>query len=168
MFSFKDEYGIIYEIFWETVSPFIDMVVISKDPVIPGQGPQGRIVSRERFVTGVVTTTRHVFEFDPSEPVSPTNMTLTAEGTSTSIEEFQSTFLCGKPFSDPFIWHYCNDIVDTVETVVTVGPKWEAAEAVSDPILWADADSGNDSVGEKCESLIWIDIFSNDDPLDCP
>ena len=67
-----------------------------------------------------------------------------------------------------FLTQQNRSIVDTLNCSVTVGPKWEAAEPVSDPVLWADADSGNDSAGEKCESLIWIDIFSNDDPLDCP
>lgn len=145
-FIYKDDYGIIHNIYWNTIGSLLDFIVTTKDPRIPGVEKSGRIFNREVYHNGVVTTIRQVFELIDGEYIQ------IAYGKEQKIEEFKSSFTCRNPFTDPFANRLNNNIVDEVEYEVVVGPHWTSAEEDTDSVDWSEVGTGED---------FWTDIWSN-------
>lgn len=156
-FSYQDAYDIIYDIMWSTIPDphrpvvYLDFVTVKKEPRRAGISERaGRIVNREIFIDGTITTTRQLFT------KAVTGSQLIAEGEEQVFGTYQGSFLCSNKFIDPFVLHLDNSITDDVEGSVTGGPHW------GDPALAGD--SAEDTVwgdpsASHPEAMVWINVF---------
>jgi len=154
-FSFKDDYGVIYETYWETISSYLDIITIKKEPRVWGVSENaGRLVNREVYRTGIITTARQIF-------INIQDVwQLAAEVSEQKIGEFKSTYLCNPPFTDPFILHLNHNLQDLVGWAVTCGSHWtDPSEDSSENVVW----TGISGPGGAAQPLIWIDIFGDHD-----
>ena len=155
-FSYKDDYDTIYEIQWESIPDktrpvtFLDFVTVIKEPRRWGvSNKKGRISQRQLYYDATISVIRQVFA------KSSEGIALIAEGAEQSLDEFQASFLCGRPFTDPFINKCDTPIVDHVSGIVNVGPAW-ADEFATVGSEWVDPDT----TGTDANDLIWIDVFA--------
>ncbi len=152
-FTFKDDWDTVYQVYWETVGSFLDVIVISKDPRIWGsQTRQGEVINREVFIDGIITTTRHVFEIDTDG-----NLVVNAEGNEQELGRFQCSYLCNNPFTDPFVYHYNHDLTTEPEAEVVVGPHWTFPGDETDSMAWAGDTGGGTTAGDP---MTWVDVFN--------
>ncbi len=111
--NYVDPYGIIHSARWSISGDTLDITFITKDPRIPGVPEEGRIVRIGRsvrvFKTGIVTVTRQLLRIIDGGYV------ILGQGVAQTIGEFQTTFGCGDETSDPFAYHYNNNVLDQVE-----------------------------------------------------
>ena len=154
-FSYKDSYGTIHEINWETIDYYLDIVTITKEPRVWGVSNQtGSLINREVWRNGIITTTRQIF-------ISTDNgWQLTGEASEQVVGLFKSTYLCSPPFTDPFPNTLNHGLQDILAWAVTCGPAWASAEEdSSENVEWA----GVSGPGAGVQPLMWIDIFGEQD-----
>jgi len=154
-FTYKDEYGVIYEVKWETIGPYLDITTIINSPRVWGERDgHGEIINREVFIDGTITVERRVFIKDGDV------YKIAAEATEQEEGRFQSTYLCDAPFANPFLIFLNHGLQDTLEWAVDCGSSWTGAEDGTDAnVVWTDAD-GPDG-GEQ--PMIWVDIHDSHD-----
>ena len=111
-FSYKDESGTIYETSWDTKGTYFDLVTTTKEPRVWGEAESGRVVNREVYRRGTISTVRQVWEQVAGAWV------LIAQGSEVATGEFKSTYSCRPPFVDPFAQDVNNAVVDAVEIVI--------------------------------------------------
>ena len=153
-FSYKDEYDIVYEINWDTIPDrrnkalsYIDFLTIIKDPRIWGKTDRKRkYIGRELHYEGTISTTRLVFT------KTPDRIWLSAEGAEQVVGQFQVSYLCNSPYTDPSVYKLDNSITEQPEGVVKSGPAWASAEGDTSSSIWADPTG---TIG----AMTWISIF---------
>lgn len=160
-FTYKDDYGIIYEIMWETLPDkkkpvsYLDFVTVKKDPRRLGiSSDAGRVKNRQLYADGTVSITRQLFTNKNDGTI-----VLTAEGYEESFNEFQSTFLCGKQFVNPFVNQLDTPITEEIDGLVDAGPHWadpDLDNTSAEDTWWADVDDSAATTGGR---LTWIDVF---------
>jgi hypothetical protein len=135
-FTYKDHYGVIYEISWEVTDEFLDIVVLTKDPRVPGvSADTGRVVGHEIYRNGVLTTTRTVMR-EVNEVWS-----IIASGSTSVIGEFQSTWVCASPLTNPFVYHVDHSIQDSFSYSLDGGHSF-TTEGKTEPTVTRE-DSGS-------------------------
>lgn len=112
-FTYKDGYGTIYDVYWETIGNYLDVVTVTSEPRVWGQSwNAGRLINKEIHNDGVITTMRQVLLRGPA------GWNVIAAGEEQEIGEFKSTYLCNSPFSDPFVDHLGSGIQDNIELII--------------------------------------------------
>lgn len=150
-FTYKDFYGTIYEVNWDTTGLYLDIMTTTKEPRVWGSAHSGRLVNREVYRTGTVTVTRQVYINDDG------NWRLIAQGSEQSVKEFKTTYLCNPPFTDPFLHNLNHPMQDAVGYHVSEGPHWTSPEDVtSGEVIWC----GPSGPGAGQQALTWMNIFS--------
>jgi len=146
-FGYKDSYGTIYEIYWETIDYYLDIVIITKEPRVWGTSYKtGQLINREVYRDGLITTARQIFISVNS------GWQLVGEASEQVRGRFQTTFLCGTTFTDPFAAHLGHNIQDTV--------GWAVIQCGSGDVT-STALSGVDGPGSDVETLFWDNIFGD-------
>lgn len=155
-FSYKDDYDTIHEVHWETIGHYLDFVVVTKEPRVWGVSYKtGRLVNREIYRRGIITTSRQIFV-----DVGDGNYQLAASASEQVIGEFQSTYLCNSPFTDPFVLHLSHNMQDTVGWAVICGSHWtDPGDDSSENVVWTDV--SGPGAGEQ--PLTWVDVFGEHD-----
>lgn len=116
--NYIDTYGIIYSASWTISGDTIDITFTTKDPRIPGEPEQGRVVkignSVRVFKTGYVTTIRQKIR------VIDGGYVIIGQGEKVEVKEFQTTFGCSDIIpSDPFVFHVDTNVLEQVEMIIT-------------------------------------------------
>jgi len=152
---YKDDYGQVYEVTWETIGSSIDITTVTKQPYVWAEQDQGHIKNRAVFRKGVVTTHRQVLkEIDGG-------YIIVAEGASQNIETFQHTFPCGDVPVDKFKYHLDCNIADDEEFQVAIGPRWADPSVSADvEAVWGNVNSDGSVTADSGDvSLEYIDIW---------
>lgn len=138
-----DQYNVQYFVEWTTIGESLDITTITKQPRIWGRDEVGRVQNKVAYRTGLVTVVRQILKRDGNDYI------IVAEGSESRIEEFNTTFQCSTPPSDPFKYHYDNYVTDRCDLIVTDGPRWTDPTTEPDTdVLW--------STGFE-----WIDVWSS-------
>ena len=145
-FVYQDDYDVIYEVEWIISEDTLDMTVITKDPRVPGEPPDG-YTERDSggvriYRKGVITIKRQIVKF-----VNGTWI-VEAVGHESEVGYFQVNIVCGDDaFDQPFAYGVDCAIKDNVELLTTDGPHWmeptpdatASALAISKTeYMWAD------------------------------
>ena len=112
-----DEYGTIYETVWETIGNVIDITTITKTPYVWGEADSGFVSDNVVYRRGIVSIVRQVLRPEVD------GYTIVAEGGSSYIDIFPTTFPCTKIKTN--FKYYLDDIIsDTVDMLVSDGNGW--------------------------------------------
>lgn len=141
-FNYIDDYGVRYEVSWQTTASGLDITTIIKQPFVWGETNSGYVVGHALFRRGMVSVQRQIFTDNDD------GYTLVSEGSSQTISVYQDSFPCGPAPSDPFCYHLNNCATDDVDCPVITGPHW------SDP-----NDPGDDGGSWGDGTSTWIDIW---------
>lgn len=164
--TYHDEYGVIYEVSWETTRSGLDVTTVTKDPRVPGQEASGYVVGHALFRRGTVTVDRDVIAADGDGYV------IVASGGSQTVETFQSSFPCGPAAVDPFCYHLNNAITDDIDMPAACGPRWTDPEDDDDDVVsWGEVAATDGEVSQLTMQLfMWINVWGQDDELQstCP
>lgn len=106
-FEYRDSYGLIYEVSWQTHEPYLDVVVKVEDPRAWGAPRNGRVENHEIYIDGTITTTRDVFRRDNNG-----DWVLNSSGFISELGEFKWIYVCGNPFINPFIHRLDHEVDD--------------------------------------------------------
>jgi hypothetical protein len=155
---FQDEYGIIYESFWEIVNSRMDITTVTKSPRVWGEDPEGFIQNRRVFRKGIITTIRQILEINEDG-----TYIIIGEGSEQKVDFFQTTFGCGdeRP-EDRFCYHLDCAITEDVQPLVTEGTRWTDPENPDDDeVVWPDlvVDSAGIVIGSDLSGISGDTIF---------
>jgi hypothetical protein len=153
-FKYKDSYDVVYEASWQTTDDVIDITFINKDPRIPGQPDDGYVKDNRIFRKGIITESRKLIRYNN------TTSYIEYEGSRQYIDYFQINSICNDDkFEDPFSYHINCSTHDTVDFIVTSGPRWiDPEESTTGPIVWYDSSS------PSSDYLMWMDPYAPDVP----
>lgn len=163
--SYVDDYGIWYEVSWETTTSGLDITTVTKQPRVWGQADQGQKRGTILYRRGIITTTRQILVD------SSTGYIIRSTGHTQEIGLFQVNFPCGPKPIDPFCYHLNGGIVDDIENVVTCGPRWTDPDELNDNnVGWDDVSSGGIITPVLQQSMQFIDVWSNSENVvsTCP
>ena len=155
-FIYKDSYDIIYEQQWNTIPDaagrkitYLDLITVIKEPRRLGTSDHaGRIDNKQLYYEGTITTVRQLFTRDSN------GIRLTAEGSESSHGEFQASYLCKDPFTDPFTHKLDNSLTDSPNAIILDGPRWaEPNDSGDDYSTWSDPAASNNA-------MTWINIHT--------
>lgn len=157
-----DDYGVIYEVSWETTLSGLDITTIVRQPHVWGEADQGFVRGTTLFRRGLVSVQRQIIASDGGDYV------IRSEGGEQSIDVFQASFPCGPKLTDPFGYHLNNYVTEDAAFLVTCGPRWaDPDEAADDSVTWGDISvTGGGLVDLTPQSFAWIDVWNNDEQVD--
>jgi len=113
-YRFIDSYGMIHIGLFETSGDTIDITTQVRDPRVWAEDPAGEVIGFRVFRDGMIATDRQIIK------VADFGFIIVAEGGDQIVERFQTTFGCGDDtYLDPFVYHLDNNIVDSVDLIVT-------------------------------------------------
>jgi len=153
--AYKDAHDTIHEAHWETIDYYLDLITITREPRVWGVSYKtGKLVDKEVYRKGIVTTTRQIFINTDS------GWQLVAEASEQTIELYKSTYSCNTPFTDPFSLHLSHNLQDLVGWAVICGSHWtDPSEDSSENVVW----TGVSGPGAGNQPLTWIDVFGEHD-----
>lgn len=165
-FTFQDDYGVIYEVEWDTTASGLDITTITKQPRIWGETGDGFRDGNVLFRRGLISSHRQIIRSDPDGYV------IVSEGTSQQVGYYQSNFPCGPLPTDPFCYHLDCALADEIEALAACGPRWTDPENPDDDIVaWGTVmETAGDVEAVSQQLFQWVDVWGNDDDLvsTCP
>jgi hypothetical protein len=162
---YKDSYGQLYTVGWETNivdgQEFLDFTTIVKIPYVWGEEDQGFIKNRQVFRNGICMTQRQIFA------ITDDGYEIVAEGESSFLCLVQTTFNCGDEPSDPFKYHLDSYVCDEVQALVTCGPRFTDPELPENYVAFDEvAVTGGTSTLPGRQPFQFVDVWGNDEDLD--
>lgn len=154
---YKDEYGQIYDVQWETVNGLIDITTIIKQPYVWGEEPQAYIRNGILYRLGIITTQRQILRiFDGGYEIM-------AEGSSQTEDYVQTNYQCERGPVDNFLYHINYHVSDDIENRVYDGISWtDPNESTSTVWGYVDPSGGViPNITEDTPILEWINIWGN-------
>lgn len=159
----KDDYGVIYESSWVFQDGILDIMMVTKSPIIWGEPETGFIRGNRVFRKGLITSMRQIIRVEDDG-----SYTIRGEGGNQEIGYFQSNVVCGdQPFVDNFCFHLDCMVTDELDTRVVCGPRWVSCEddEVQWPMLVTDSSGAvvSAEVPEEIQPFGWISVWDNDE-----
>lgn len=157
---YKDEFEVQYRVEWQTINNAIDMTSTTYTPYVWGQPAKGYIKNGLVFRQGIVTVTRQIIQ------TSNGGYEIVAEGSSQTVDYFQTNFPCGGGPQDTFKHHLDSSVLDDTHVKVAEGPHWADPDDSDDSdAIWGDVESdgspdSNITLTGEADILEWIDVWS--------
>lgn len=153
-YGYVDDYGSIYDVKFETNGIVIDSTTTIFSPNVWMEFPDGYIDNKKVFRKGILTTYRTV------TTVNNGSYEILNEEFDQHIAYGQSNFVCpDRRPDDPFNKYLDYMIDDSIDMVVSTGPRWTRVNYSTDSVPWCRPTSGTGGTGSWCDESFWMNVW---------
>lgn len=161
--KYKDSYDVIYEASWTFKNGILNLIMVTKSPVVWGQPPSGFLRGRLVFRRGIITTIKQILRINDDNSYE-----ILLDKRDQVIDFYQSNAVCGeRQFKDEFCYHLDCFVTDEVLGLVVCGTRWVDLSDLQ--VVWPDlvVNSSGIVVGYSVDPgkqpFIFMDVWGNDD-----
>lgn len=152
---YRDEYGQLYNVDWNTNNGIVNILTIIRQPYIWGQQSQHKLEDGILYQMGTITTIAQSIKLIDGGYV------ILAEGQHQEVGYVQVSFSCQTQPKNNFVYDLNNFISCDIDNIVSDGSCWTSV-SLSNNVIWGNVNNDG-TVSDSVTSgsiLQWLDVWA--------